>query len=209
MRLRHLIRAAIVTASLAFAGSALADGPQDYMKREHEKISQLLRQPASQERDCKINALLSQSIDYEELTHRAFCEPCPADEPSCTNYWAQLSDAQKDEVRGLFQRLVKRTYQKNLMKTLDYDVAYKDQQDRGAQSRVRTEAKNKTNVRAPAVQVDYIVRPNGGGYRIIDILPERSSLTKNYYDQFDRFMRDPAKGYPEIVKKLQSAIARP
>jgi phospholipid transport system substrate-binding protein len=205
MRLRHLLHAAIVLASVSFAGAAFADTPQEFLRHEHEKITVLLRQPASADRDTRIGALLQNSIDYEELTHRAFGEPCPSDEPSCTNYWAQLSEDQKTEVRGLFQRLVKKSYQKNLMKTLDYDVAYRDQGDSGA-SRVRTEAKHKTNARAPAVQVDYIMRSNGSAYRIVDILPERSSLTKHYYDQFDRFMRDPAKGYPEIVKKLNGAI---
>jgi len=207
--MRHLLRAAFIGLTLTVAGSAFADTTaQDYLKHEHERLSTLLRQPVSQDRDAKINQILANTIDYEELTKRAFGEPCPAEEPSCVNIWAELSDDQKNEVRGLFMKLVKKTYRNNLVKTLDYDITYRDTQDGQSQSKVRTEAKNKTNVRAPAVQVDYVVKPKGSAWTIVDILPERSSLTNNYRVQFERFWKDPAKKYPEIVKRLNHAIER-
>lgn len=46
------------------------------------------------------------------------------------------------------------------------------------------------------------------GYRVVDIITEGSSLTKNYYDQFRKKMNDPTQGYPNIVDKLREKISR-
>ena len=42
----------------------------------------------------------------------------------------------------------------------------------------------------------------------VDIVTEGSSLTKNYYDQFHKFLTTPGQGYPHIVKKLNEKIAK-
>jgi len=46
------------------------------------------------------------------------------------------------------------------------------------------------------------------GPRVVDIVTEGSSLTKNYYDQFRKKMDDPNEGYPNIVQKLKDKIAK-
>ena len=106
-------------------------------------------------------------------------------------------DEQKAEVRELLEQLVRKTYQKNLAKTLDYDVTYKGARDAGGDTRVLTEAKNKLKPRDPAVRVDYVVKQTPSGPRVVDIVTEGSSLTKNYYDQFRKKMDDPDRGVPE------------
>jgi phospholipid transport system substrate-binding protein len=191
---------------LALAGSARAD-QQTYLEAQHQKIFALLRQPASAGRDAQISATLDQMIDYAELARRTFGLPCPESVPSCTNHWETLTDAQKAEVSGLLQKLVSKNYQKNLIKTLDYAITYKGMQAAGGGTRVRTEASNKLQPRDPPVQIDYIIVGPEGSYRVVDILTEGSSLTKNYYDQFHRMLTNPDQGYAYIVKKLNDKIA--
>ena len=142
------------------------------------------------------------------MTRRAFGEPCHASRPNCEDLWAKLDDGQKQEVTGLLKQLVRKSYRKNLLKTLDYDIAYKGEKGQGSDTRVVTEAQNKLKPRDPPVRVEYIVRQTDRGFICVDFVTEGSSLTKNYYDQFKTKMDDPNLGYPNIVAKLKEKIAK-
>src|SRR5207248_3127873 len=128
--------------------------------------------------------------------------------PGCTDLWGGLTADQRTEVSGLLKQLVQKNYKKSLQKTLDYEVNYKDARKLDNAVKVRTEAKNKTKPRDPAVQVDYLVTGSGNGQKVVDMVTEGSSLTKNYYDQFKRMMSTPGQGYPYIVQKLNEKIAK-
>ncbi len=201
--------ALVLLASLAFAGTAMADeGAQRFVQSEHVKLELLLRQPASAARDAHVNRTLDTMVDYEELARRAFGQPCPASHSSCVNHWGELTEQQRTEVGTLLKKLVEKNYRKNLIKTLDYEVTYRGQKEVGGDAKIRTEAKSKLKPRDPAVQVDYVVKPEGAGYRVVDIVTEGSSLTKNYYDQFHKMLTTAGQGYPHIVKKLNDKIAK-
>ena len=205
--------ALVLLAGLALAGTASADaGAQKFVMSEHVKLESLLRQPASAARDGQVTHTLDTMVDYDELARRAFGQPCPPVHPSCANHWSELTEQQRVEVTGLLKRLVEKNYRKNLIKTLDYEVTYKGQKEVGGDAKIRTEAKSKLKPRDPAVQVDYVVKPPQGGagaYRVVDIVTEGSSLTKNYLDQFHKMLTTPGQGYPHIVKKLHDKIAKP
>jgi phospholipid transport system substrate-binding protein len=187
-----------------------ADLPAEvFVQQRHQHIEGLLRQPPSQSRDEQVRQALGEFVDFDGLAQRAFGEPCPSAEPSCEDLWQGYSDAQRDEVRGLLEKLVRKTYEKNLLKTLDYDVGYRGERQNAADIRVMTEARNRLKPREPAVRVDYVVTQGSQGMRVVDIVTEGSSLTKNYYDQFRKKMHNPAEGYPNIVAKLRDKLAKP
>src|SRR5580692_6583341 len=196
---------------IATAATATAEDPpaEVFVQQRHEHMEGLLRQPPSQPRDEQVRQALGEFVDFDGLTHRAFGEPCPGSEPSCEDLWQGYSDAQRDEVRGLLEKLVRKTYEKNLLKTLDYDVGYRGARVNASDTRVMTEAHNRLKPREPAVRVDYVVTQTPEGMRVVDIVTEGSSLTKNYYDQFRKKMHDPAEGYPNIVAKLRDKLAKP
>jgi len=200
-----------VVASFAVAAVpsfAADDDPQAFVQREHHHIEQLLRQAPSVGRDGQVRQALSMFVGYDDLTHRAFGEPCPAAEPSCEDIWAGYNDDQRATVRDLLEQLVRKTYERNLTKTLDYDVDYRGSRDASGDTRVMTEAKSKLKPREPAVRVDYVVKRMPDGFKVVDIVTEGSSLTKNYYDQFRKKMHNPDEGYPNIVQKLKDKIAK-
>ncbi|MDP9151375.1 MAG: ABC transporter substrate-binding protein [Myxococcota bacterium] len=208
MRLRQLVACCCALVALAVCAPASADEAQHFIERERIKLDHLLHDPASPARDSQINSSLDGFVDYAELTRRAFGEPCPAALPACEDLWAKYSESQRAEVKDLLSQLVRKSYRKNLMKTLDYDVSYRGTRDVGADTRVLTEAKNKDRPREPAVRVDYVVKQTSNGYRVVDIITEGSSLTKNYYEQFRKKMDNPGEGYSNIVQKLREKIAR-
>ena len=148
-------------------------------------------------------------VDYTAVAQRALGSPCPTTVPNCTNHWNELSDAQKAEVTELFRGLVEKKYRENAYKTKDFDVSYRGTKEQGVDiSKVRTEAKNKTKPRDPAIQVDYIIRSSGQGHKVIDLVTEGSILSKNYYDQSHKMLTTPSQGYPYFVKKLREKIAK-
>jgi ABC-type transporter MlaC component len=212
MRLRPIIAlsaaaTALVSSSGAGAGAA-DDDAQGFIQQNHAKIEHLLHEPQTAARDAQVSQALDTFVDYDELTRRAFGEPCPASIPGCEDLWARYADSQKEELRDLLGQLVRKSYRKNLTKTLDYDVAYHGQRAAAGDTRVLTEAKSKSKPRDPAVRVDYVVKQTPKGYRVVDIVTEGSSLTKNYYDQFRKKMSNPDEGYPNIVQRLREKIAK-
>ena len=212
MSIRNLIViGSIVAASVVSTDGARAQngsGAQSFVAQEHDQLEQLLHQPDTPAREAKIHQAMSGFVDYDELTRRAFGDPCPATQPGCEVLWTGFDGAQQAELRSLLEQLVRKTYQRNISKTLDYDVTYRGERGAGDDTRVMTEAKNRLKPRDAAVRVDYIVKDTPKGPRVVDIVTEGSSLTKNYYDQFRKKMDDPTQGYPNIVQKLKDKIAQ-
>jgi ABC-type transporter MlaC component len=200
-----LALAAVVSSGVAYA----ADDPQLFVKRETQKLSEYLRQPKTGERDSLVQRELDGMVDYDELTRRAFGQPCPAALPGCTNDWDGLTPDQKKEVSALLRQLIQKNYQKNLEKTLDYEITYKGEKIDAGDTKIRTEAKSKSKPRDPVVLIDYVVREANGKLAIVDIVTEGTSLTRSYYEQFDKKLKDPALGYSNIVQKLRAKIATP
>ncbi len=202
-RFRHALALFSSVGLLALASPARADNPQGFIQHEHTKLATMLHEPASAGRDAQVNAALDGFVDYDELVRRAFGEPCHVSMPTCDDLWAKYNDDQKHELHDLLKQVVESSYRKNLTKTLDYDVSYKGSRDAGGDTRVLTEAKSKTNPRDTPVRVDYMVRQTPRGPRVVDIITEGSSFSKNLYVQF-RKMDD----YGKIVEKLKEKLAK-
>jgi phospholipid transport system substrate-binding protein len=189
-------------------GLAEGDDAQSFIQREHQQLTRLLREQPSPQRDAELGKALAGFVDYDELTKRAFGEPCPAAEPGCDDFWAGYSGDQRSEVRGLLEQLIRKNYERNLKKTLDYDVTYRGARPTGGDTKVMTEAKSRTNPREEPVRVDYVVKFTGRGLKVVDLVTEGASMTKAYYDQFRKKMHDPNEGYTNIVQKLKEKIAK-
>lgn len=189
------------------APARAADSPEEtFIEQQHHRLEQLLRAAESPSRETQIHQALAGFVDYDELSHRAFGEPCPTSQPGCEDLWAGYDDGQRAELRGLMEQLIRKNYERNLSKTLDYDVTYRGTRDAGGETRVLTEATNRLKPRETATRVDYVVKQTAHGLRVVDVITEGSSTTKSYYEQFRKMMHDPTKGYPNIVLKLHEKI---
>lgn len=199
-----LMSAAVVLSSgAAIAGEGDQHTAQVFVESEHNKLEGLLKQRASADRDTKVNRTLDSMVDYDELTRRAFGKPCPPGISECKNWWDTFSADDQKELTGLLKRLVEKNYRKNLQKTLNYEVSYRGARTvKGDETRVITEAKAKDKPREPPVRVDYVVLPTNGKPFVVDIYTENSSLTKNYYQDFNKMMLNPAQGLAHVKKRL-------
>ncbi len=200
--------AAVLAAALLVTPAALAGEVEAraFVEQRHVKITQLLRQPASSGRDAQVEQELGAVFDYDELTRRIFGK-CPPG-MSCLDNWTKLSAAQQQEMTDLFRKLVQKTYRKNLVKTLDYDVSYKGSRAVLAnESKVRTEAKSRVKPRDPAVLVDYVVREDAGIFHVVDIVTEGSSLATNYREQVAKMLRE--HDYAYLRKKISDKANAP
>ncbi len=208
MRFRHFISAAALALSctmLAGAASADVESAKTFVEKEHTQIKKLVEQNAASD---EVRKAIDNMVDYDQLAMRTLGKPCPPTVPSCTNHWDELTPAQRAEVTSLLRQLVEKNYHKNLNKTRDYDVSFRGAKEVGENvSRIKTEAKSKVKPRDPAVQVDYVILGSGDRYRVVDIVTEGSSMTKNYYDQFHRMLTTPAQGYGYLVQKLKDKVA--
>jgi len=204
MSVRHGLALSVLVGATALSRAAGAgDDAQSFVEQQHHHIEDLIRHSGS---DAELGRAFAGFVDYDSLTHRAFGDPCPASEPDCEDLWTGYSDSQRAELRDLLERLVRKNYERNLRKTLDYDVVYRGSREGDGDVRVMTEAKNRTKPRDPPVRVDYVVTHLDQGFRVVDIVTEGSSLTKNYYDQFRRKMHDPNDGYAGITTKLRQKV---
>ena len=209
MRVRSLLSAALLAASLTIAGGASADGPgaKQFVENEHGTIKKLVENGASKD---DIRNEIDKMVSYKDLVERTLGDPCPILAPNCTSLRSKLSDDQYNRVSDLMRKLVEKNYHKNLNKTKEYDVTYGNVKEASENvNRVRTEAKNKTKPRDPAVQVDYVVIQKGDRYWVIDIITEGSSMTKNYYDQFKKMLDNPEQGPEFLIGKLQKKVDAP
>jgi phospholipid transport system substrate-binding protein len=212
MKFRRIFASLVLASCLAvssFSSVASADANADaqkFVQQEHVGIANIMRAKGN---DAQINAVLDKFVDYDELARRSFGMPCPPAVAGCTNHWNAFTEPQKNEVKGLLRQLVQKNYRKQLVKTLDYEIEYQDARTNTlGDAKVRTQAKSKSKPRDPAIQVDYLVRGTNGSYKVVDIVTEGSSLTKNYYDQFHKMLTTQGEGYPHVVKKLSEKIAK-
>ena len=199
MKLRHFLSVGLLCLSVTLSGSALADPQTDFIKSGQTTLTDLLRQPASADRDQKLTKTMGDLVDYPELVRRCFKE----------DWLAKLNDAQRAEVSDLLKQLVQKNYRKNLKRTLDYTVTYAAPQPVAGTTdiRVRSSAQSKANAREAPVQVDYVVA--GPPYKIVDIITEGSSLTNTYYGQFHKMLAPDGQGYAHLVSKLKEKLAKP
>jgi phospholipid transport system substrate-binding protein len=210
-----MIRQFLPAATLALtctllAGTALADtnGAQTFVEKEHGNIKKLVDTNAPSD---QVRRAIDGMVDYDELARRTMGKPCPAAVPQCTNHWDKdLDDGKRKEFTELLRKLVEKNYHKNLNRTRDYDITYRGAKDAGEQNlaKVRTEAESKAKPRDPAVQVDYVIMGQGDRYKVIDIVTEGSSMSKNYYDQCHKMLITPGQGWPYLVQKFNEKIAR-
>jgi len=186
------------------SGPAFADDAAlDFLQARHQKLQSATAANA--------NTLLDDMVDFQVITEEAFGQQFGDSEK---NHWKTFTPAQKTELASLLKQLVKKNYRENIEKTKAYQVKYHGEQDaENGDKRVQTLASREQaggrNARAASFRIDYWVRKVNGSWRVVDIVTERSSLKKNYFDQFHRMLTNPSQGYPFVVARLNDRIKAP
>ena len=196
---RPFLRAAAVLATaltLSVAAPAWAGPALDAVKAKQSQLFELLAKPSTPQTQKEIGSLFDQMLDYPALA-----------ESSLGPEWAKLTDPQKKEFTDLLKQLVKRAYEKNLQKTLAFDIQYLGEAPADAGTTlVKTKAVHKTDKRELPIEIHYKILKVAEGYKIRDIVTEDVSLVEGYRSQFIKLMKD--KGYAGLIEKMKEKIAK-
>lgn len=192
--LRRFFSVAAALAALSLPAAASANPAAE--ARLKDKQSQLIEEVGKASPDrARVDALFDELIDYDAFAR-----------DSLGKSWDDLGEAQRQEFTDLLKRLVRAAYRKNLEKTKGYDVEFKGFKKKKKGVVVMTIAKHRKNSREEPVTIDYVMREIGGEWRVVDIVTERSSLTRNYRRQFQRVIRK--ESFTALLDKMKKKLAK-
>ncbi len=188
---RTLLTFALCCLALAVAPAAVAASAEDFVKSKQTELMKLVKQGKP---DAEVDKVFDQVLDYRALAEAALGD-----------HWVDRTDAEKDEFTTLLSKLVRNSYRKNLKKTLGYDVAYKGTEKGKDGEVVRTIATSTKDAREEPLSIDYVVRSQTAGQRIVDVVTEGSSMVANYRSSFARIMKK--GGFVEVLKRMRKKVA--
>lgn len=198
MRLRPVFLAPLVFAiAMALAPAASAGEAQDYVQARHTELTNILKDRPSPARAQRLGALLDNMIDFDFI----------ADQSLGSNKDGRTEEELK-EFRDLLQKLIKRNYENNIQKTVNYQVSYEGEDPGTDGVIVHTKVeKKKANGETETLSIDYRLHRANGSWRVFDVLTENSSMVGNYKNQFNKTIRK--DGWNGLIAKLKRKLAEP
>jgi phospholipid transport system substrate-binding protein len=186
---------AIVAFALLLPQPAAAGGSaQAWVKEHHVGLMKLLKQPKNAASDESVSKAVDGMLDYGTIARK-----------SLGANWDKLTDAQRQDFQSVLTQLVRRAYQRDLRKTLGYEVTVGEASPVADGSLVKTVARNRKNAREEPIDIDYVVRDNGGSWIVTDIITDGSSLVGNYQNQFGQIIRK--NGFDELMRRMRHKLA--
>ena len=194
-RIRMLSSLGALALAVAVVSPARAgETARDFIQSRQTQVSALVRQAPGAQRDKQVASVLDAMIDYEQLAKRTL--------PS---HWADLSEAQRKEFTGILTTLVRRNYERNIKNILDYRVEYLGEEP-GSEGVVVHSRASSANQREEPVAIDYQLLNAAGGWRVVDVVTEGSSLVNNYKNQFHRVIQK--DGFDALVRRMKDKLAK-
>jgi phospholipid transport system substrate-binding protein len=147
-----------------------------------------LKDPArTAERREKLEAIIGQRFDYEEMAKRTLGAQ-----------WKKISAEEQNEFVGLFQKFLTRSYAGNVDGYSGEQVEYLKERLKGDFAEVQT------IVVSPKVQIplDYRLLKKNDKWGVYDVIIDGVSLTKNYRGQFSRIIK--SSSFDALLDKLRS-----
>jgi phospholipid transport system substrate-binding protein len=190
------IAAAVAATSVVAPSEVLAGPPTDVVKTKQGELFKLLESKDS-ESAKKISAIFDEMLDYDGLA-----------KASLGDEWSTLKEAEQKEFSGLLKQLVQQAYERNLRKTLAFNIEYlSEEKVSDTAFVVKTKASHKTDSRQEPLEINFRMVDKGGGkWRIDDIITEDVSLVSSYRSQFVKILKK--DGYAALAKKMKEKIAK-
>lgn len=188
--------AAVATTFLVAPSDAFAGPPTDVVKTKQSELFKLLESKDGASKK-KISAIFDEMLDYDGLA-----------KASLGDEWLTLKEAEQKEFTGLLKQLVQQAYERNLRKTLAFNIEYVSEEKASETVFVvKTKATHKTDSRQDPTEINFRMVDKGGGkWRIDDIITEDVSLVSSYRSQFVKILKK--DGYPALVKRMKEKIAK-
>lgn len=183
----------LTLSAVAFANPAA----QGWVKEQRAQLITALKKGDSPKTDNKVEVIVDRMLDYQALA-----------QDSLGSEWKTRTTDEQKKFSELLTLLVRRSYRRNLDKTLiDYDVTYTQVETKKNGVMVYTVAKSRTNKREEPTQIDYLVHQVNGAWQIRDVTTEGSSMVRNYRRQFKKIIKK--HGFDELLKRMQKKLDEP
>lgn len=195
-RMIHLFATTASLFALTFGQVNVASaGPAtDLVKTKQTALFDLLKR-GGPDSDKKVSALFDEMLDYPGLA-----------ESSLGTEWAARSDAEKSQFSDLLKQLVRKSYERNLKKTINFNIEYVSETPGSGGVAVKTKAVSRANARDEPVEIVYKLSEKGGVWRVQDIVTEGVSLVTSYRSQFTKVIKK--DGFPALVQKMKDKLAK-
>ena len=196
-----IVLLSMVFATPALAGSAKTGPGTAAVKSANEKISSLLKQkPAAgspQEKALagKVTTSVRDFLDIDELGKRAMADQ-----------WSKLTKEQQTEFLSTLRALIEDNYVRGLRANLQYSVDYTGETtDKDGNVVVTTTVNTKRRGRPFKIDVDYVLKKDGGKLKAWDVKTDGVGPVENYRAQFNKIIaKDGFDGLIARMKKKQS-----
>ncbi|WP_437324198.1 MlaC/ttg2D family ABC transporter substrate-binding protein [Sorangium sp. So ce381] len=194
--MNHLFAAAfsLLALTLGPVGLASAGPATDVVKARQTALFDLLKK-GGVENQKKVGAVFDEMLDYSALA-----------EASLGSEWAARTDAEKKQFSELLKQLVRKAYERNLKKTLDFNVEYVGETDSNGVMTVKTKAVSKKDAREEPVEIAFKLSQKGGAWLVQDIVTEGVSLVGSYRAQFTKIIKK--DGFPALIQKMKDKLAK-
>ncbi len=204
---RPHFRLAVMAMSLVFlaasaAASADTSGPgTKAVRKANETVSSLLRKkaapgsPVEKRLAARVTAELRDFLDVEELGKRAMVD-----------HWKTLPEAQRTEFSKLLRELIEANYVKGLRANLDYKVSYTGEKPQGDTVLVSTQVAAKRHGRPYKIDVDYLLRKEGGSWRTFDVITDGVGLVENYRAMFNKIIGK--DGMDGLLRRMRKKLSQ-
>ncbi|WP_441291930.1 MlaC/ttg2D family ABC transporter substrate-binding protein [Sorangium sp. KYC3313] len=194
--MNHLFAAAfsLLALTLGPVGLASAGTATDVVKARQTALFDLLKKGGG-ENQKKVGAVFDEMLDYSALA-----------EASLGSEWAARTDAEKQQFSELLKQLVRKAYERNLKKTLDFNVEYLGETASGSAITVKTKAVSRKDAREEPVEIAFKLAEKGGAWRVQDIVTEGVSLVGSYRAQFTKIIKK--DGFPALIQKMKDKLAK-
>ena len=185
---------AIAALWLTLPASVLAGEPTDRVRKELDRITAIVKDPAlkgrakEDERKARVKELILRWFDVKEMAQR-----------SLGGHWAKRSDGERKDFVGLFGDLFVESYTRLVVDHLgDQRVIYQSESADGAGATVKTKFLSK---REDPTFVDFALLRRDGVWAAHDVVIDDVSIVKTYRTQFNKIIT--TQSYEALVKKMR------
>lgn len=189
--LRRTITTLVIAVAtiLAVATPAWAGAPTDFVKKNAQDVTKLLRQKESKKRQKEFSTKLNEVVDFRELAARALGE-----------HWKKRTPEEQQQFLDLLQQLLEANYRKKLEgKTMgeDYQIEYLDEKTRDNLAIVKT----KVTWKDGAKPASYKLIKKDDGWVVYDIIIDDISLVETYRDAYTEIIEK--EGWDSLIKRMK------
>ena len=172
-----------------------ASSATDVVKTKQAALFELIKQPNPAATQLKIQGLFDEMLDYAALA-----------EASLGSEWGARTAQERAEFSGMLKDLVRKAYEKNLKKTVNFTIEYVGEEASGGATLVKTKAISKANAREEPIEIQFKMVEKNGQWRVNDIVTEGVSLVSSYRSQFTKIVKK--DGFPTLLKKMKDKLAK-